>query len=410
MKPFVDEYQQDDLGLVQSGKLKIHSFICDTPARSFIKAIKGHNAYFGCDKCVVEGNYLNRRMSYFETTSVLRTDESFRTKRNEEHHLNETILQSLPNVDMINSFPLDYMHLICLGVVKKILILWTRGRPNEQKLSFNQISAISENLIKISKLTVLEFSRKPRSLTELDRWKATEFRQFLLYTGPIVLKNIVSEDNYNLFLSLSLAVNILSSEQLHLTYNEFAKSLLLYFVSSFKILFGEDRVSYNVHGLIHLSEDVKRFGPLDSFSAFKFENELGKLKKLIRTPNKPLQQIVQRVLEKGLTLKSNKKIHRQYIQLHDEGPILQIHVNMHQYKVIKLAKFTINCSNMKDAFVMLNSKSVFSVRNICCDEITGVVHCVGNFHDTVSPFFSSPYDSSIFNMVKFCTKSEEKIV
>ena len=35
---------------------------------------------------------------------------------------------------------------------------------------------------------------------------------------------------------------------------------------------------YNVHGLIHIAEDVKRFGPLDSYSAFPFENYLGHLK------------------------------------------------------------------------------------------------------------------------------------
>ena len=35
---------------------------------------------------------------------------------------------------------------------------------------------------------------------------------------------------------------------------------------------------YNVHGLTHLAEDVKDFGPLDSNSAFSFENFLGQLK------------------------------------------------------------------------------------------------------------------------------------
>ena len=39
-----------------------------------------------------------------------------------------------------------------------------------------------------------EFNRQPRALEDLDYWKATEQRSFLLYTGIVFLKEIVRDD------------------------------------------------------------------------------------------------------------------------------------------------------------------------------------------------------------------------
>lgn len=36
---------------------------------------------------------------------------------------------------------------------------------------------------------------------------------------------------------------------------------------------------YDMQSIIYITDDVKRFGALDNFSAFAFENELGHLKK-----------------------------------------------------------------------------------------------------------------------------------
>lgn len=63
---------------------------------------------------------------------------------------------------------------------------------------------------------------------------------------------------------------------------------------------------YNVHSLIHLTADVDRFGPLDAFSAFKYENFLGIIKRKLRHGNLPMQQVINRLNELS-NVNTNKK-------------------------------------------------------------------------------------------------------
>lgn len=72
---------------------------------------------------------------------------------------------------------------------------------------------------------------------------------------------------------------------------QYAHELIKHFIESFIVLYGTHFVSHNVHGLIHLKGDVERFGHLDSFSAFPFENFMKTLKTFINKPGQPLQQI-----------------------------------------------------------------------------------------------------------------------
>lgn len=53
----------------------------------------------------------------------------------------------------------------------------------------------------MAKFMLTEFNRKPRSLDDLDRFKATELRIFLLYTGPVVLKDTIDINICNNFMS-----------------------------------------------------------------------------------------------------------------------------------------------------------------------------------------------------------------
>lgn len=102
------------------------------------------------------------------------------------------------------------MHLVCLGVMRRSILYYFKGHFKgvfDSRLSSAQINEISEGL-KSLKLPN-EFARQPRSLIELDRWKATELRSFLLYFGLIVLKGVVDAKVYKHFLSLCIAMRIL---------------------------------------------------------------------------------------------------------------------------------------------------------------------------------------------------------
>lgn len=107
-----------------------------------------------------------------------------------------------------------------------------------------------------------EINRKSRSVFECKRWKATEFRTFLLYTGPVVLKSVLNYDKYINFLTLHTVITILSNSKHIDRYSNYAKSLLKYFINTFIILYGKENASINIHNLLHLHDDAIKFGTL----------------------------------------------------------------------------------------------------------------------------------------------------
>lgn len=287
--------------------IQIRAFCCDTPARAFIKGIKGHNGYYGCDKCCAEGQYINRRMVFADLHADSRTDVSFQMQENKEHHRCISPLLELP-IGMVTSFPIDYMHCVCLGIMRKLLIEWRDG-SRQFRLSKEQLVNIDKKIIEYRKYWPVEFNRQPRSLTEVERWKATEFRNFLLYSGPIALRDSLCKQSYCNFMVLRYAITILLVENLNLLHNHYALELLKFFVTNAAKIYGKEFLIYNSHALIHLPIDAKHFGSLNNISCFPFENYLGVLKNMLRKSNMPLQQVVRRLFERDdYSLRSKKNV------------------------------------------------------------------------------------------------------
>ena len=138
------------------------------------------------------------------------------------------------------------------------------------RMSAGQIEEMSLRLQQLQRFIPNSFACKLRGLTEIDRWKATEYRQLLLYTGKIIFKGLLEDDLYNHFMALSVYIGLLVSPRLASLYKEYAQELLEYFVLRGRELYGPEFLVYNVHSMLHISEDIAEVGSLDAHGAFPF--------------------------------------------------------------------------------------------------------------------------------------------
>jgi len=128
-------------------KGKIYNFIisqiiCDAPAKAFILNIKSFKAYHSCNSCIEEGTFINGRMSFLGVSSPLRTNDSFRSKKDEDYHKGLSPLEDF-TINLVSTVVLDYMHNVCLGVTKRLLIFWVKGKKPIRFKSDEIVSKIS---------------------------------------------------------------------------------------------------------------------------------------------------------------------------------------------------------------------------------------------------------------------------
>jgi hypothetical protein len=405
IKEFFNDFVLDLNSLLENGltsneihyRVKVRAFICDAPAKAFMRCVKLYSGFYGCDRCTTRGIYFGR-MTFPEVDAPLRTDESFalRLDSNFHHDGIVTPLAKLINTGLISTFPLDAMHLIYLGVTKRLLVYWIRGikgvKLKVARMSVPYRNALSAYLIQSKEVWPTDFSRYPRGLPDVDRWKATELRQFLLYISVTALKGLLANDVYEHFMHLHCAVTILTSNK-YADLNALAHEMLTVFVATASKFYGDEFIVYNIHSLIHVSSDALRLGQLDSFSAFKFENKLGILKREIRSRNKPLQQLCKRLGEKDNSKFEKKKTGTQISMhnVHETGPAAGLAGI--QFRTLLLGPHFRLSTGQKDGVVILKDLRVMIIRNFVSlgkDDI----FLIGSVYKKYSDFYTTPIESS----------------
>lgn len=417
LKDFVNEcvHLSNNGILINSIKynFQILMLVCDSPAKAFVLSIKNHTGYFSCTKCDQEGDFYNNVLCFIETERFCkRTDLSFRTFAQPEHHIGRSIFLDIPNFNMIDNVPIDYMHNLLLGGMKRLLCHkrygWIHGKP-PHKLRARDVNKISENLLKIKRYIPCEFSRKTRSIVECKRYKATEFRFLLLYAGPIVFKDILSPKVYNHFITFSLASSLMISQYYSRLENYilYANDLIKHFICQSIKIYGPDFVSHNIHNFLHLCDCVKLYGSLDNCSAFPFENFMQQLKKKVRKSAQPLQQVVRRIIEEVNNVHCvnniSNEVSKKFLMEHCNGPLIN-NCTSPQYKKVQTDNYCLNISNIADRFVELTNNTIIEIRNFahCGDSIC----LIGYNYSKQDSFYHKPCSSSLFD-IQFI-KSEYK--
>ncbi|XP_058128451.1 uncharacterized protein LOC131270714 [Anopheles coustani] len=249
-------------------------------------------------KCTVVGIFhqTSRTVTFVGVNDPLpRTDAAFREGAYELHYKVRSPLLDLQGFNIVEDVIVgDRLHLIDLGVMRKLLYGWAYGKWGAEKWSEGTYGVISDHLTRINLPS--EIHRKFRTLDDLKHWKGSEYASFLHYGSVVILNEKISPVAYEHFMLLYCAVTLLSSSVYQCYWDE-ANEMLKKFVSDYKVVYGDGYVSSNIHNLLHVADEVQRLGPLHSLNAYPFENELQHMKKLLRNGRSNLEQFINRLSE-----------------------------------------------------------------------------------------------------------------
>lgn len=198
---------------------------------------------------------------------------------------------------MVSQFVIEAMHGIDLGVTKRVVKAILGNNTAGPNLSKSELSELDARFISFRAHVPSEFVRKPRSFKELAGFKAAEFRQMLLYTLPVLLKNIVSPAIYNQVVKLHVAVRLLSDSAKYRDNIAAARELINEFVDQYDATIGKQNFTFYTHCLLHIVDCVEKYGCLYSWSGYKYENHMRIIGRLLRRQHGHIQQFFNRIEE-----------------------------------------------------------------------------------------------------------------
>lgn len=181
--------------------------------------MKSFNSSSVCLKCTVEvvQDPVTQRGYYDGKNGESRTDEQFRANAYHTHFKNLTPLTDILFCDMIKDVHIaDELHLLFLGVMRKILLIVIEGKYELKLLSKLEIST---TLRFAQQIAQWNFSTTTGSkfYEVLGRYRNFKFQSILLYASVVILQ--ITDDVYNHFMLLFCAVHFFRHQSMSINGN-----------------------------------------------------------------------------------------------------------------------------------------------------------------------------------------------
>jgi len=191
-------------------------------------------------------------------------------------------LLQLEGFNLVDSCPVEYMHGVCLGTIRKMVKLTFKGlgtKPGADKRVpqiFKDVSpdAVSEMLVNTR--GVCENSRRTRAID--GHLKGEEYRNLLIEFWPVMPMCLDPGPIADIWVLKAFIVKAVTlPEYLYVKIDQDSlQELVVKWYTNFGKVFGVPNCSYNVHLFLHILR-VRQLGPLTSSSAFAFEDHYGPL-------------------------------------------------------------------------------------------------------------------------------------
>ncbi|CRK92406.1 CLUMA_CG005968, isoform A [Clunio marinus] len=391
MGMFVSEMeilQKNDLviGGNQVFRVKLNAIVSDPISNSLITCTSLPSSLYGCSKCNQKANLeIDNGYTSFPTTmtlATLRSDDDFKYLLPNDHHIAQPTLAQL-DLGLISQFVLDYKIIVCKGVMKQMMNLWVNGRL-DYRLNKETQQKISRDLIMMSGNCPREFVKRPRTLEEISLWDGDDWNEFLLYYSPIALKSRMAQKYYIHFLYLHLAMRILmTSDGSNAEANSFILGQLLNtFLADFTTLYGNDKVDYNIHNLLHFEQIQQKLGSLKKLNGFVYESQINMMNSFLDASVEiNMEEIGEKIIENTNVMvenKINELINTSYPFVDAKGELV-------------FKTFTISVFEPDNHVIMRDA--VVKVEAICNDTVKREIIIIGRRYERVEIMFQAPLSS-----------------